>query len=220
MRGILPGAGHIDIRAVDLAVGAWIVAWVVVATVAFVEVRDLEQLSDTLARSGTALDTAGSGLETIGAIPVVGDGPERLGREVRAAAEEVRVSAFESRQSVRSLSVVIALVVGVLPTVPPLLLYLPWRAGRRREVEAIAAALRDRSEDTDLEEHLARRAVERLPFDALVAITPTPWRDLEEGRFRLLANAELTRLGLARRGGVAADRRSATSGDGSTGSGA
>ena len=203
MRGFLSRVAHVEVRTVDIALAAWVAVWLAIAAVAFIEVRDLEQLSDTMARSGTALDTAGSGLETIGAIPVVGDGPERLGREVRAAATEVQRSALESRESIRSLSVVLALVVGVLPTVPPLALYLPWRAGRRRETDAIVDALRREGCTAELEEHLARRAVQRLPFDVLVAVTPTPHGDLAAGRFRRLANAELTRLGLARRGGIA-----------------
>lgn len=206
MRGHLPRAANITVRAADIALVTWIVAWLVVGVVAYVEIRDLEQLSDTLAESGTALDTAGAALETIGAIPIIGEGPERLGREVRAAAVEVQRSALETRDSVRALSVLLGMTIGVMPTVPPLAIYLPWRVARRREVAAIADGLRRHGGDAAFEEYLARRALQHIPLATLTQLGAEPWRDLQDGRARLLANAELTRLGLARPGGVEGDR--------------
>ena len=62
----------------------------------------------------------------------------------------------------------------------------------RRVRRALAAG----SPDPVLEEFLARRAVLNLPYQELRAVSPDPFRDLEEGRFDELAARELERLGL------------------------
>jgi len=41
--------------------------------------------------------------------------------------------------------------------------------------------------------------VQNLPYDTLREVSADPWGDLRRGSFRRLANAELTRLGLATR---------------------
>lgn len=185
-------------RLVDGLVAAWVVAWLVTGVIAVLEIRDLRSLSDTLAESGTAIDTAGSALETLGAVPIIGDGPERLGEQVRSTAAEVQVSALETKDSLENLSVALGLAIAFIPTVPLLSVYVPWRVTTGREREAIRQALEqaDPEPDPALEEFLAHRAVQRLPFDTLTTVTSTPWRDLAEGKYRSLANAELARIGL------------------------
>lgn len=192
---------YLSIRAVDVAVAVWSVLWIAVGAYAGMAILDLKTYSDTLDESGDALDTAGSALETIGAVPIIGSGPERLGNEVRATAEQVRISAAETRSSVDKLSLLIAVSIVFMPTTPVVALYAPWRVARSRQVDAITRALEQPAERPKLEEFLARRAVQHLPYGALHAVSDTPWKDLEDGRFRRLANAELTRLRLARPGG-------------------
>ena len=46
---------------------------------------------------------------------------------------------------------------------------------------------------------LAQRAVAHLPYAQLLSFTPTPAADLRDGRFGLLADAELAYLGLRRK---------------------
>lgn len=182
---------------VALLVAAWTALWLGIGVLAFVEVRDLETYSDTLVQSSQALETAGSALETIGAVPIIGDGPERLGGEVRATAREVRVSAGATRDSVRTLSIVIGVTIVLMPTVPVAAIFVTSRLARGRDVAAVRDAIRRHPGDEALERFLAHRAVRHLSLQTLLEVTPAPWRDLEEGRHRLLANAELTRLGLA-----------------------
>jgi hypothetical protein len=43
---------------------------------------------------------------------------------------------------------------------------------------------------------LANRALLNLPFQEVTAVSPDPFRDLDEGRVESLANRELRRLGL------------------------
>ena len=44
----------------------------------------------------------------------------------------------------------------------------------------------------------ARRAADVLPWDRLRVISADPWRDIANGEYRALADAELARLGLRR----------------------
>ena len=199
MRLVIRGVGSISTTAADVTLAVWVLLWVVVGAIAFVEIRDLEQLSDTLATSATALDTAGSALETIGAVPVIGDGPERLGQQVRATSQEVARSAAETRDTVQVLSVVLGIAILFIPTVPAIAFYLPWRLARRRDAAAFSEALVRHGSDRRLEEHLAHRALSNVPFARLVEVTPRPWDELNDHEIRLLANLELTRIGVARR---------------------
>jgi hypothetical protein len=82
--------------------------------------------------------------------------------------------------------------------VPIVTLYAPFRISRRRDLRAIRRAARQAGGDPGFEEFLARRAAENLPYHRLREVTPNPWRDLEEGRYQALAEAELRRLGLRR----------------------
>jgi len=65
------------------------------------------------------------------------------------------------------------------------------------------------SVDPMLVEHLARAAVVRVPYAQLREVSRTPWEDLEAGRHRHLAAAELRRLGIAPPDGWDGDATSA-----------
>jgi hypothetical protein len=60
----------------------------------------------------------------------------------------------------------------------------------------IRRALARTPSDPLLVEFLARRAVSSFPDDAILAASPPPFRDLEEGRNDALARLELDRLGI------------------------
>jgi hypothetical protein len=76
---------------------------------------------------------------------------------------------------------------------------LPLRRAGGRERRALKRALAESPRDPHLEEFLAHHAVQHLPYDTLRRVSDDPWGDLRRGSFRALANAELTRLGLASR---------------------
>jgi hypothetical protein len=103
-----------------------------------------------------------------------------------------------SAQSVHQLSLLLGLAVFVAPTVPLLVLYVPLRVSQEREARAFRRALANGADDSAFEEFLARRAVQNLPYHRLRAITTNPWREIREGNFRPLADAELTRVGVRR----------------------
>jgi len=171
----------------------------VIGGVTAVQIRNLGRVSDTLTESGQALDTAGRALQAIGQAPVIGEAPRRLGDEVREAAGEIQASGTSSRRTIRWLSVLLGLSIVLIPISSVAGWYLPGRISASRQRRAVEQALAGGQGDQTLERFLAHRAVQNLPFDTLRRVSPDPWADLEEGSYRRLANAELTRLGLATR---------------------
>lgn len=192
----LPGARR---RVVAFFVVIWVGVWLAVGTITAVQVRRLTDVSDSLVQSGKALDVAGTALQDIGRLPVVGDRPRALGDEVRQTANDVHDAGDASRDTVRSVSVLLGLALVLIPVVPVVALYIPLRRAASRERRAVKRALSGSGTDPVLEEFLAHRAVHNLPYDSLTQVSADPWGDLGRGSFRRLANAELTRLGLAAR---------------------
>jgi hypothetical protein len=190
----LPGVRLI--RALDLAVAVWVVAWVVLALLVGREVRDLRQLSDTVVVAGVAIEETGDLVESLGSVPFVGGRVGEVANRVRAAGRSAQASGRDSRDSTENLSILLALSIGLIPTLPLLGLYAPLRVTWTREARAVRRALAASSPDPVLKEFLARRAVLNLPYQELRAVSPDPFRDLEEGRFDELAARELERLGL------------------------
>jgi hypothetical protein len=184
------------IRALDVAVAVWVVAWVVLALLVGREVRDLRELSDTVVVAGVAVEETGDLVDSLGSVPFVGDRVGEVADRVRTAGRSAQASGRDSRDSTQNLSILLALSIGLIPTLPLLGLYAPLRATWTREARAVRRALAAGSTDAVLKEFLARRAVLNLPYQELRAVSPDPFRDLEDGRFDELAARELERLGL------------------------
>jgi hypothetical protein len=191
-----PRAGARLIRVLDVAVVVWIAGWIVLALFVGREVRELRQLSDTVVVAGVAVEETGDLLASLDNIPFVGGRVSEVAARVREAGASARVSGEASRDSTQNLSILLALAIGLVPTLPLLCLYAPLRIAWTREIRAVRRALAQTSEHAVLQEYLARRAVDTLPYHELVSITRDPFLDLEEGRFQALAAAELDRLGL------------------------
>ena len=91
-----------------------------------------------------------------------------------------------------------SLAVALVPSLPLVIGYLPPRLGRAREAAALRRLLIEGAGNPALERFLAQRAVEHLSYRELRRVSATPWRDVEDGRYSSLADAELARLGLRR----------------------
>lgn len=180
-------------------ISVWVLVWVVVGVFTGLQVHKLTEVSDSLLQSGKALDTAGSALQAVGGLPVVGERAEGFGDEVRTTAEEVQRAGASSRETVQSVSILLGLALVLVPVVPVVALYAPLRVSLARQRAAVARALRQSEQHLRLEEFLANRAVQNLPYDTLSQVSADPWGDLERRAYRQLANAELTRLGLTTR---------------------
>ena len=189
---------------VDLILVAWTAAWVCIGLAVHHEVRGLADLSDTVTKVGGAVEESGRAIDSFGDVPLVGDRlaepSERIGEAGRSAQESGR----SSRESVENLSVLLGVSIALIPSLPLVFLYVPWRIAVRRERSAIRAAIRG-TPDPGLEEYLARRAAEHLSFERLRSVSPNPWHELSEGRCARLAAAELERLGLRREARALAD---------------
>lgn len=186
---------------VTIAVSLWLVAWLAVGVFTGLQIRNLTEVSDSLVVSGQALDTAGTALQEIGRLPLVGERPRRLGDQVRQTAVDVADAGTSSRETVRWVSVLVGAALVLIPVVPVLAVYVPRRLALRRTRRALARALSAPEPDPVLEQLLAVQAVQNLPYDTLRHVSADPWGDLQRGSYRHLANAELTRLGLAYRPG-------------------
>jgi hypothetical protein len=187
------------IRTLDAVVLLWVILWIVIG----VEVgRDIHQLTDvprTVASAGRAIGDVSGSLRRLAGLPVVGSQIEPLATRAQAQARSIRSTGRATDQSIRELSVLLGLAVAIAPTVPLLALFVPFRISQEREARAFRRAARRTSDDPVFEEFLARRAAEHLPYHRLREITPDPWRDIQRGNVRALADAELRRVGVSRR---------------------
>ncbi len=177
----------------------WAVVWIVVGVFTGLQIKKLTEVSDSLVQSGQALDTAGAALQEVGRLPLIGEASEQFGNEVRATAEDVQAAGASSRDTVRSVSVLLGAALVLIPIVPVVGLYVPLRISLARQRRAVARALDDIDRHPQLEEFLAHRAVQHLTYDTLRQVSTDPWGDLQRRSHRHLANAELTRLGLTSR---------------------
>jgi hypothetical protein len=195
----LPRMGVRLIRLLDAAAVAWVAAWVVLAVFVGREVRNLRELSDTVVVAGVAVEETGDVLGSLASVPFLGGQVGGVAKRVQEAGRSAQASGRDSRDSTGDLSVLLALSIGLIPTLPLLGLYAPLRIAWMREARAVRRALAASPDDRVLNEFLARRAVANLPYGDLRAVSANPFQDLAEGRFDALADQELERLGLRRR---------------------
>jgi hypothetical protein len=188
-----------SVRWLDAGVALWVVAWVVLGVLIWSDISAQTQLSTDVIKVGAAVRSTGEALGVVGGLPLVGGRIGDFADRIETMGAEVEASGQESRSGIQRTAVVAGLGVGILPAALVLLLYLPARIRWKRYAGAIAAALPGAANDPALDQYLARRAVDALPWDQLRAITPDPWGDIRRGECRALADAELERLGLRRR---------------------
>jgi hypothetical protein len=122
-----------SLRALRIGLFLWTVLWIALAIVTAHEVLALRDLSDTVVKTGRAVDTAGRALQSVAGIPFVGGRIGPLADEVRVAGESAVASGHSSRASATNLAILLGIAVGLIPTVPMLVLYLVVRpSGSRR----------------------------------------------------------------------------------------
>jgi hypothetical protein len=194
-----PRAGARLIHVLDAAAVIWVAAWIVLALLVGREVRNLRELSDTVVLAGVAVEDTGDLLTTLEGVPFVGGRVGAAAAQVREAGRSAVVSGRDSRDSTENLSVLLALSIGLIPTLPLLGLYAPLRLAWTRESRTVKHALRTNPNDPLLREFLARRALATLSYQELLAVSANPYRDIVEGHFDALADQELARLGLSKR---------------------
>lgn len=109
--------------ALRASVAIWVALWIGLGIWTGYEVQNLRSLSDTVVKSGSAMRTTGGALEGLSVIPFVGDDVGRVGREVTAAGVSAEQSGRSSESTVDRLAILLGIAVGLIPTVPVLVLY-------------------------------------------------------------------------------------------------
>jgi hypothetical protein len=186
------------VRRLDIALVAWLVLWLALASWMVVDIRRQTELSDNVTAVGSALSRTAQTFDTLSLLPLVGGRIGQFVGQINDTATRVERSGTDSHASIESLSVLVGVAVAVIPTILMLVLYLPFRLSWRRYVAEVRRALAASPPDPLIDAYLARRAVENLSYDRLRALGDDPWRDIEEGRVRSLADGEIERLGLRR----------------------
>ena len=192
------------LRRWDVATLGYVALFVVLGVSAGVQLWSLAELNRGLLEASQALDLTARAIALLGEVPLVGNGADELAGSVRDTSTQVRASAAAAAADVRTLAVILAAAVVLVPVVPVLMLYLPLRLARAREVRGLRRLLAGPA-DPLLVEHLARAALRRVPYSELRRVSRQPWRDVEQGRHVPLAAAELRRLGLRPPAGWSAD---------------
>lgn len=121
------GSTRADLR--NGLMATWCALWLVVGAWAGYEVWMLADLGSTVADSGRALDSAGSALQSLRAVPVVGDTTAEIGDEVRANAADIAARAVDARGSLRRLAVLLGMTIALVPSVPVLAVHLAVSRG-------------------------------------------------------------------------------------------
>lgn len=185
-----------SIHLLDALLAVWAAAWIGLAVLVFTQLRGLTELSEALAATGRAAESTGRALAPLERIPVLGAPVGELAEEIRETGVAAGETAESTERRILWLSFFVSSAIALAPILPPLALYLPVRLSWTRDRRKIRHALRDVGNSPWLQEHLARRAVEHLRYGQLTKFSSSPWNDLERGRYRELAQAELERLGL------------------------
>ncbi len=201
MRWSIGSADAAAVRTWDGLVIFWVVLWAVVGVGVGWALFGLTGVADSTVESGRALQAAGRALSDLSNVPVIGDRTGQFGAQVTSTANGIVANATMARASVRGLAVLIGLVVGLAPSGPVVLIYLPSRIERRRELTALRRALGTGPLGGTLQSLLAHRAIANVAFARLQTVSEDPAADLAAGRHQDLALAELARLGLTPAGG-------------------
>ena len=127
-------ADQSTIRLLDGLVIFWLVLWLVVGGWSGHTIWQLSDLGDTVTSSGQAIGSAGEALEAVGGVPVVGERPAELGREVSTTGAEIELRGQLVKSQLRQLALLLGLAIALMPTTPVFGLYLPLRLSRRRSV--------------------------------------------------------------------------------------
>jgi hypothetical protein len=118
----------------DAILVLWVAGWITLGILVGREVQALESLSETTVTAGQALDSAGRALGVVADLPIVGENVRELAGRTREAGRSAVVTGRESRDSIHDLSILLAVTIAVVPSVPYVLLYVPLRLSWRRRL--------------------------------------------------------------------------------------
>lgn len=175
----------------DMALALWAAIWIALAVAVVQNTRDVAKLGGTVSQTGAAISQVGG---VINSIPLIPSDVSGASDSVQQAGASAEVSGRDGEDAANRLGIYLGIAIAVIPSLPLIGLYLPIRLSRIREARIARRSLTRFGHDARFQEFLARRAVERLPYEEIMAVSEQPWEDMKRGRFRALAAAELNRL--------------------------
>jgi hypothetical protein len=184
----------------DVATLAWVVFWGSVVWQLFQFLVQFAEAGRVVKAGGQNMIQSGRDLgESLAGLPVVGTQVRDLTSGAFAAGGQP-LSDFggELEQFITIVSVVLALLLGLVTLVPWLSRYLPWRWERLSRLRSAHRAIRSAPHVSaaGINQTLAMRAMARLDYPTLLEFTPDPLGDWVGGRHDRLARAELASVGL------------------------
>jgi hypothetical protein len=195
LRGIVPSTRALHV--LDMALGAWVLAWIGLGVAIGLKLSDLSGLSHTAVVDGRAVESVGRALGVAGSVPVVGEAFAGVAHQVQVAGASAANGGASSLSSIHALSFLLAIAVALLPSIPVLGFYLPVRLDLRREAEALHQAAVTYGDDPAFRAFLARRAIDSLGYHRLRGLAARPWEQtLSETDCSELAGGEIRRLGV------------------------
>ena len=175
----------------DLVLALWVVLWIALAVAVAVNTRDVAKLGGTVSQTGTAMRQVGG---VIGSVPLVGGDVGGASQSLEEAGASAEANGSEAGDAADRLGIFLGIAIAVIPSVPVIGLYLPIRLARIRERRVARSSLARFGGDPRFQEFLARRALQHLTYEEIMAVSEQPWEDMRTGRFRAFAVAELDRL--------------------------
>ena len=174
-------------------VGLWVVAWVGLGIAVHQQVQGLAQLSQTVVSLGGAVEQTGLSLRALGDVPLVGGEVADAAAAVVGAGEQTVAAGRASEGSVHGLAWLLGAAVGLIPSLPVLIVYGWLRVNRARQRRALHRFAELHGADPVFERFLAHRAVFGSSYEQLSRLGQAPWRDYLAGDLRRLSAFERER---------------------------
>ena len=184
----------------DAATFAWLVLWGSIAWSIYQLVTGFADAGRTIRGGGETMIQGGRDLgAALAGVPLIGEGLRDVAEDAFAGAGSPIVAFGTDLEGLIVLvGTLLALLFFLVPAVPWLTRYVPWRWARLQSMRAGPPAIRVApTANTDaIRQVLALRAVTRLDYRELLEFTPDPIGDWVAGRHDRLARAELASVGL------------------------
>jgi hypothetical protein len=153
------------VRRWDVAAVLYVVVLGALAVAIGSRVWALGELNQGLGQAADALDATARALGLAAQVPLVGQAVGDVAGSVTGTAAQVRAGGVAAQHDLHLAAVGIGVAIALLP-VPMLLVYVPLRLARRRELRGLRRLLTGPI-DPSLVAHLAHAAVRRVPYTDL-----------------------------------------------------
>lgn len=192
--------GRAKEQVADVATLAWLALWAAIAWSVYQLIVGFADAGRTIRGGGETMIQGGRDLgAALAGVPLVGEGLRAVAERAFAGAGTPIVAFGTDLEGLTVLvGGLLALLLLLVPTIPWLTRYVPWRLARVLAMRSGHRAIRlaPTADSEAVREVLALRALTRLDYRDLLEFTPDPIGDWVAGRHDRLARAELASVGL------------------------